>query len=542
MPDLSQALKLKAEGNGLFLKKDFPAAYNKYTEAIAHDAENAILYSNRAACSLSLNRYLDAHTNATKATELDPSHVKSWARLASACTGLGKHGSAVVAWERALTVFPSETLSEEQRKQKDRYAAELATAVARVRAPPTTATGNYVVQTQNQEENLPWNRAIAIAHRAQSDLLWNTSAWPIIAAYQDWSTAVNDMFKVESYRTPAGMNYFGRVGVIEQLTNAITEDTRGFEIRGGQAFFEQYNRQALFEMTKTQAWADASAQGVMEDAPRRLASQGWRAVRPALSMTVRGWIMRAFIQDSLTDDTDAALDFYASAMEVLRWGIARWPDVPIKDKGAIFQESFLRSVKCLRLDALMRAYAKNPGSASKYPLSEILAGAKDLIKQLACAPKEPADLSYASFLCFTRYPLAQAHWLLGFYHQHTAKNIRNTKGPASEVDEHFKTSAKAYVDAADVYPPDDERGIMCLCWVVEALLETGIPAGELLALLNRMHDALPAMRAIWAHSADALAGRDTLITKAMDLRGRLQRSIDQGNTVVDTVISHNTTI
>ncbi|KAI0651479.1 hypothetical protein C8Q79DRAFT_37533 [Trametes meyenii] len=541
MPDPSLALKLKNEGNGLFVKKDFPAAYKKYTEAIVHDAENAILYSNRAACSLSLNRYLDAHTNATKATELDPSHVKSWARLASACTGLGKHGSAVTAWERALTALPSETLSHEQQKQKDKYATELATAVARVRAPPA-ATGNYVVQTKNQEENLPWNRAIAIAQRAQPNLLWNTSAWSIICAYQDWSTAVNNMFKVESYRTPVGMNYCGRAGVIEQLTNAITEDTRTFEIRGGQAFFEQYNKQALFEITKTQAWADASAQGVMEDAPRRLASQGWGAVRPALSVTVRGWIMRAFIQDNLTNDTDAALDFYASAVEVLRWGIARWPDVPVKDKGAIFQESFLRSVKCLRLDALTRAYTKNPGSASKYLLSEILAGAEDLIEQLASAPKEPVDLSYATFLCFTRYPLAQAHCLLGFYHRHTAKNIRNAKGPTSKIYEHLKASAKAYVDAADVYPPDDERGIMCLCWAVEAFLETGIQAGEMLTLLNRMHDALPAMRAIWEHSADSLAGRDTFIAKSMVLRDRLQRSIGQEKTAVDSRISHSTMI
>ena len=53
----SEADRLKAQGNALFSKKNFRGAYKKYTEALKHDGENAILYSNRAACSLGLNRY-----------------------------------------------------------------------------------------------------------------------------------------------------------------------------------------------------------------------------------------------------------------------------------------------------------------------------------------------------------------------------------------------------------------------------------------------------------------------------------------------------
>ena len=52
----SESDKLKAEGNALFAKNDFPEAYKKYTEALRHDDKNAILYCNRAACSLGLNR------------------------------------------------------------------------------------------------------------------------------------------------------------------------------------------------------------------------------------------------------------------------------------------------------------------------------------------------------------------------------------------------------------------------------------------------------------------------------------------------------
>ncbi len=52
----SDAVRLKTEGNALFAKNDFSAAYKKYTEALRHDDKNAILYCNRAACSLGLNR------------------------------------------------------------------------------------------------------------------------------------------------------------------------------------------------------------------------------------------------------------------------------------------------------------------------------------------------------------------------------------------------------------------------------------------------------------------------------------------------------
>lgn len=55
-PTDPQADRLKAEGNALFIKKDFKGAYRKYTEALKHDEKNPILYSNRSACSLGLNR------------------------------------------------------------------------------------------------------------------------------------------------------------------------------------------------------------------------------------------------------------------------------------------------------------------------------------------------------------------------------------------------------------------------------------------------------------------------------------------------------
>jgi hypothetical protein len=54
----AKAEEQKAEGNALFAKKKYALAYAKYSDAIAEDGSNAILYGNRAACSLSMRRWV----------------------------------------------------------------------------------------------------------------------------------------------------------------------------------------------------------------------------------------------------------------------------------------------------------------------------------------------------------------------------------------------------------------------------------------------------------------------------------------------------
>jgi len=56
MAENSKAAQLKEEGNKFFVQQEHSAAYAKYTEAIAEDATNAVLYANRAACSLAMKR------------------------------------------------------------------------------------------------------------------------------------------------------------------------------------------------------------------------------------------------------------------------------------------------------------------------------------------------------------------------------------------------------------------------------------------------------------------------------------------------------
>lgn len=53
----ANASRLKEEGNKLFSQKKYALASVKYSEAIAIDGNNAILYANRSASRFALKQY-----------------------------------------------------------------------------------------------------------------------------------------------------------------------------------------------------------------------------------------------------------------------------------------------------------------------------------------------------------------------------------------------------------------------------------------------------------------------------------------------------
>lgn len=72
-----------------------------------------------------------------------------------------------------------------------------------------------------------------------------------------------------------------------------------------------------------------------------------------LVMLNRAWLMRGFMEDKLKNNIETALEFYTSALDVLQWGKELWKDVSFDDKGAVFRETFMRGIKCRRLEALI---------------------------------------------------------------------------------------------------------------------------------------------------------------------------------------------
>ena len=61
--------------------KDYAAAIDSDTSAIALDPTNAVYYSNRAAAYSSKSEHQNAVNDAEKALEVDPSFVRAYHRL-----------------------------------------------------------------------------------------------------------------------------------------------------------------------------------------------------------------------------------------------------------------------------------------------------------------------------------------------------------------------------------------------------------------------------------------------------------------------------
>ncbi len=74
--------------------------------------------------------------------------------------------------------------------------------------------------------------------------------------------------------------------------------------------------------------------------------------------------MRAFMEDKIKNSVKFALELYTSALELLEWGVNTFADVDPEQRGAVFEPTFIRSIKSLRLDSLMRVCrAIWPGNA-----------------------------------------------------------------------------------------------------------------------------------------------------------------------------------
>jgi len=99
--------ELKAAGNKAIAEKNFDEAISKFTEAIAIEPANHILYSNRSAAYASKKEYDHALEDADKVTEIKPDWAKGWGRKGAAKHGLGDLIGALDAYEEGLKLDPS---------------------------------------------------------------------------------------------------------------------------------------------------------------------------------------------------------------------------------------------------------------------------------------------------------------------------------------------------------------------------------------------------------------------------------------------------
>ncbi|KAI3422130.1 Hsp90 cochaperone [Globodera pallida] len=104
-PELSD--KEKNMGNEFFKKGDYPGAMKHYNEAIRRNPQNAVLYSNRAACFTKLMEFQRAIDDCDLCLKKDPTFVKAYIRKGAALSAMREYGRAQRAYEDALQLDPT---------------------------------------------------------------------------------------------------------------------------------------------------------------------------------------------------------------------------------------------------------------------------------------------------------------------------------------------------------------------------------------------------------------------------------------------------
>lgn len=97
----------KELGNQAFANKDYQGAISYYTEAIARNPKNHIFFSNRSACYVALEQWVEAAADAKQCLKLCPQFVKAYYRLSLAQMAMDDLDAAQSTVKMGLNVEPN---------------------------------------------------------------------------------------------------------------------------------------------------------------------------------------------------------------------------------------------------------------------------------------------------------------------------------------------------------------------------------------------------------------------------------------------------
>lgn len=103
----SQVEELKSKANAAFSAGKNDEAIHLYSEAIALDQNNHVLYSNRSAAYAKGNKYEEALKDAEKCISLKPDFVKGYSRKGAALSFLKRYDDAIATYEEGLKLDPN---------------------------------------------------------------------------------------------------------------------------------------------------------------------------------------------------------------------------------------------------------------------------------------------------------------------------------------------------------------------------------------------------------------------------------------------------
>jgi stress-induced-phosphoprotein 1 len=98
----------KEQANNYFKEEKYDEAINLYSEILNEDQDNHFVLSNRSATYIKMGKYDEALVDAVRCTKLKPDWGKSWGRLGAALHGQCNYDDALVAYNKANELEPSE--------------------------------------------------------------------------------------------------------------------------------------------------------------------------------------------------------------------------------------------------------------------------------------------------------------------------------------------------------------------------------------------------------------------------------------------------
>ncbi|KAH8266668.1 hypothetical protein KR018_008726, partial [Drosophila ironensis] len=113
----AQVNELKEKGNQALNAEKFDDAVAAYTEAIALDGQNHVLYSNRSAAYAKAGKFQEALEDAEKTIQLNPTWPKGYSRKGVAAAGLGDYMMAFEAYGEGLKQDPTSAMLQQGRQE-----------------------------------------------------------------------------------------------------------------------------------------------------------------------------------------------------------------------------------------------------------------------------------------------------------------------------------------------------------------------------------------------------------------------------------------
>ncbi|KAK1226528.1 hypothetical protein PQX77_010493 [Marasmius sp. AFHP31] len=510
--DSKRAQDFKEEGNLLFSTGKYSEALSKYNEAITIDNSNAVFYANRSICRFKLKQYIDAATDAETAIHLDPKYTKAYARLGSARYAMNQHLLSKLAWQKALDGLPTKNLSEGELKLQKDYKDGLAAAERAVKVRSQFRGGDSGIRPEmmmGMNGDTPWLRAMTMMPLLRLQKNYYSSAYNILSAFTDWDAG--DAILKTAVST-------GRIlEGVERLSNGLMRDWRVFNIPDAN-WYIKLEQLMKTESSRLNAWvSDDNPNRLVREVEERILRDGWDNVRPALSLTIRSWIVLAHIESCSKGNFENSVTFYNKAMKVIKFGRKTWSSVGNDVRGEVFCDTFLRTVQTMHMEPLMKLCARENNMKKRNQLlEELLEEVTEVLKGVESQTLPPREKDPAHVMSMYDYPKGRSLGMKGFYYRRKLEEASESEVGSDKVDELIEQTAQAYIYGATALPLDDEYHCWFLNSAVNLMQQVGMPRQEINLLLEHLKEGFLEMQKIWATSSLATQGRDGYIQDTID--------------------------